>query len=205
LYDRISRTVKCFWLKQPARPHRCRDGGGGYDTDAADYFSRAEALGGSFDIDGTYTESVVKTAISDFVAICKTDGTWSKITEAYLLAGVDFSGLMAKLKYDTTATLTNNGFVSGDYQAVSSGAGLTGDGSIYLGTSLVDNTLSANDKSFGIYLTAESAPGDQYIGCYDAVNDYCELYQVNANCPANINSASDITLYLRNSLRSRVF
>jgi hypothetical protein len=112
-------------------------GGGGapgpsYDTDALDYFTRAEALGGSFDlsgISGTYTESYVKTAISDFVAGCKTDSIWTKITEAYLLSGVTFGGVLAKLKHAGTAALTNVNFVSGDYLAAGSGAGLIGNGS----------------------------------------------------------------------------
>jgi hypothetical protein len=37
-------------------------------------------------------------AISDFVAGCKTDGVWDKITEAYLMAGVTFGGITVKLK-----------------------------------------------------------------------------------------------------------
>jgi hypothetical protein len=109
-------------------------GGGGvsYDADAADYFSRAEALGGSFDltaISGTYTESYVKTAISDYVAGCKTDGIWSKLTEVYLLSGVTFGGLMAKLKHAGTAAMTNVNFVTGDYLAAGTNAGLTGNAS----------------------------------------------------------------------------
>jgi hypothetical protein len=91
-------------------------------------------------------------AISDFIAGCKADGVWSKITEAYLMAGVTFGGITVKLK--GTGTLTNNNFVSGDYQATGAGAGLTGDGSTkYIDTGLNDNTLNADNKSFGVYIT----------------------------------------------------
>jgi hypothetical protein len=139
-----------------------------YDADALDYFSRAETLGGSFDLSGinaTYTEAYVKTAISDFIAGCKTDAIWTKLTEVYLLAGVSFDGLMAKLKHAGTATLTNNGpFVSGDYLAAGSGAGLVGNGSSKrLGTGLICNTfMTAGSASLGIY--AESLPTSGTMG-----------------------------------------
>jgi hypothetical protein len=132
-------------------------GGGGvsYDADAADYFSRAEALGGSFDltaISGTYTESYVKTAISDYVAGCKTDGIWTKLTEIYLLSGVTFDGLMAKLKHAGTAAMTNTNFVTGDYAAAGSGAGLIGNGS----TKMLDSgfncsLLNENNSAWSLY------------------------------------------------------
>jgi hypothetical protein len=115
-------------------------GGVSYDADALDYFTRAEALGGSFDlsgISGTYTASYVKTSISDFVAGCKADSIWTKLKEVYLLSGVTFGGMLAKLKYVSTATLTNVNFVSGDLLAAGSGAGLVGnDSTKYLNTSI---------------------------------------------------------------------
>jgi hypothetical protein len=127
------------------------------DGDAIDYFGRAEALGGSFDlttIDATYTESYVKTAISDMIAGLKADGVWSKITEMYLLAGVTFDGLMAKLKYDSVATLTNNNFVSGDLLAAGSGAGLKGDASSkFLNTSATVADVAGSGVSFSSYVT----------------------------------------------------
>lgn len=114
-------------------------GSGGYDAAAQDYFTRAEALGGDFDrtaINAAYTPAHVKAAINAFVAGCKTDLIWTKLTEVYLMAGVSFGGLMAKLKYSSVATLTNTNFVSGDYVGAGSGAGLKGNGSNkYLNTS----------------------------------------------------------------------
>jgi len=72
-----------------------------YDSDALAYFTAFETAGGSFDqtgIDPTYTESYLKTSIDNFVAGCKTDGVWDKMTEAYLMAGGTFAGLTTKLK-----------------------------------------------------------------------------------------------------------
>jgi hypothetical protein len=112
-----------------------------FDTDALDYFSRAEALGGSFDqtaINALYTEAYCKTAISDCIAGLKTDAVWSKITELYLMGFVTFSGLMAKVKHAGTATLTNNGFVAGNYLAAGIGSGIKSSSLNWLGTSFLD-------------------------------------------------------------------
>jgi hypothetical protein len=164
-------------------------GGGGaaalYDADAADYFSRAEALGGSFDltaISGTYTESYVKTAISDYVAGCKTDGIWSKLTEVYLLSGVTFGGLMAKLKHAGTAAMTNVGpFVTGDYAAAGSGTGLAGDGiTKYLNSNLLDSSLSADDKSLGAYISVRATVQGEYIGVRTTAVDLWGLHQLSS-------------------------
>ena len=93
-------------------------------------------------------------AISDFIAGCKADGVWSKITEAYLMAGVTFGGITVKLK--GTGTLTNNNFVSGDYQATGVGAGLAGDGSTkYIDTGLLWGSVNSNSFSFSVYSTID--------------------------------------------------
>jgi hypothetical protein len=157
-------------------------GGGGspaLDADALDYFSRAEALGGSFNqtgLNALYTEAYVKTAISNFVAGCKTDSIWTKLIEVYLLTGVTFGGLMAKLKHAGTATLTNNNFVSGDYLAVGSGAGLTDGASKRLTTGL---TLPAS-HSMGLYLqTNDATSNGRLMGSYGAAEGGAR-FQTNA-------------------------
>lgn len=98
-----------------------------FDVDAADYFARAEALGGSFDqrsINSLYTPSYVKSAINKMIVGMKQDGTWALLKEAYLFCGVSFNGITAKLKKSGAAALTNNGFVSSDFIAAGTGAGL---------------------------------------------------------------------------------
>jgi hypothetical protein len=115
-----------------------------YDAAAQDYFTRAEALGGSFNqsgINATYTAAYVKNAINVFVLGCKTDSIWTKLTEVYLLAGVSFGGILAKLKYTSVATLTNTNFVTGNYLAAGSGAGILGANTKFLGTSYITPTI----------------------------------------------------------------
>lgn len=134
-----------------------------YDPDAMDYFSRAESLGGSFDlssINPTYTALYVKNAINNFVQGCKADGTWLKIIEAYLLAGVTFSGVRAKLKRAGTATLTTVNFVSGDFSPAGIGAGLSGNGTNKrVDTGLLGSGVNEDDLSWGSYMTSVGSIG----------------------------------------------
>lgn len=171
-----------------------------YDVDAQDYFNRAEALQplafDLTDVDSLYTETYVKTAINNFIVTCKADGTWSKLTEVYLLCGVQFGALTAKLKYDSVATLTNHGFVSGDYLAAGSGAGLTGDGSSYLDTSFLDSSLSADNKSFGRYQTVNTVLGVELsLGVRDGTAQYSVVENSATQLIARVPSA-DATVIL---------
>jgi len=132
------------------------DGGPLFDSDAKVYFERAEALGGSFDltsVDPTYTELYVKRAISDFVEGCKADGIWTKISEAYLMSGVTWDGIRAKLKYSGASTLVNNGFSSSDYVPAGSAAGLTGNGS----TKNLETGVQGWKGSFSAYVHSSVA------------------------------------------------
>ena len=174
-------------------------GGPSYDTDAAAYFSAVETAGGSFDltaIDGTYTESYVKTAHSDFYAGLKTDGLWSKLTEFYLLVGKTFDGLTVKGK--GTGTLTNNNFVSGDLLAAGAGAGLTGDGSSKI---LDTNSVSGgtqNDSSLSAYGTKSDTNQEGSPAIAIATDDASapsRLTEFNNSIYLRINqSSSDISL-----------
>ncbi len=133
-------------------------GSGGYDAAAQDYFTRAEALGGDFDrtaINAAYTPAHVKAAINAFVAGCKTDLIWTKLTEVYLMAGVSFGGLMAKLKYSSVATLTNTNFVSGDFVGAGSGAGLKGNASNkYIACNVAPASIATVAScNIGLYVT----------------------------------------------------
>jgi len=144
----------------------------GYDADALDYFTRAEALGGSFNqtaISGTYTEAYIKARISDFVAGCKTDGVWTKLSEVYLYSLVSFDGLMAKLKHAGTATITNTNFVSGDYLAAGANAGLT-DG-VSKSLNLNFNPIGLTDACLGMYLQTNDSTGNgRLMGARTGVN-----------------------------------
>lgn len=166
------------WLTEAEVPS-----GSSYDADALDYFTRAEALGGSFDLTsvrGRYTEDYVKTAISNFVAGCKTDSIWTKLTEVYLLAGVTFGGLMAKLKHAGTATLTNSNFVTGDYLAAGSGAGLLPSATKILTTSLTYGATA----SLGDYGTTSYVYGVSWApiwGCSESNPKRANMLTSNGN------------------------
>jgi hypothetical protein len=67
-----------------------------------------------------------------------------------------------QLRNTTYSRLTNNNFVSGDYQATGSGAGLTGDGSTkYLGTGYNPSSLGVDDCHMGIYNTVAQTAGNK--------------------------------------------
>jgi len=90
---------------------------------------------------------------------------------------VDFPGVLAKLKYASGATLTNNGFVAGDYLAAGSAAGMTGDLSSYFDTGCPMNVYSTT-LSLGVYYTATtSTDSSRYaLGGYDSLNAGAKIY-----------------------------
>lgn len=157
----MAQSIARYPAKHPGKSVGIGGGGVTYDAAALDYFTRAEGLGGSFDltgISGTYTESYTKAAIDAFVKGCKADGVWGKLTEVYLLAGVTYAGVLAKLKHAGTATLTNTNFVTGDYAAAGNPGGLYGgDLNKRLDTGLNWSSINGNNFSFGVYITQVAA------------------------------------------------
>lgn len=140
-----------------------------YDSDAQDYFNRAEALGGSFDlssINGTYTEDYIKAAINTFVVGLKSDSLWTKLLEIYLTSCVTFDGVLAKLKYQSNAVCLNTNFVSGHYLAAGAAAGLTDGTGRLLDTQL--NPTSWSEGTLGFYVTRNDVVNGntRYIGAY---------------------------------------
>jgi outer membrane murein-binding lipoprotein Lpp len=119
-------------------------------------------------------------AINDMVVGLKADGVWSKITEMYLLSCVTtLNATLVKLK--GTGSLTNVNFVSGDYLAVGSGAGLKGNASTkYLNTNLLDTELDSNDKSLGAYITENPTSRSVLIGVGQEASGWTMLYSSNA-------------------------
>ena len=106
------------------------------DVDARQYIINVEEQ------DGQSLESGVRTAISDFVVGCKTDGIWYAIKASCILAGArTLDGALVPL---VGGAPTNNNFVSGDYDRET---GLVGDGSTkYLGSSR-NNTEDPQDNT----------------------------------------------------------
>lgn len=142
-----------------------------YMSETSDYFSRAETLGGSFDLTGvnaTYTETYVKKSTDALVRYLnnKPNGLfgsyggassdiWGLLDEVYLLSGVTFSGFTAKLKYKSggDAELTNTAFTASQYIAAGSSAGLKSTGNMYLTAGLTWADFDADSFSFFGYPT----------------------------------------------------
>jgi hypothetical protein len=130
------------------------------DADATSYFDRVVAAGGHF-ASTSYSDEATRAAITEWFIAMKDFGLWSKITEAYLFAGCTFAGVIQKLKFLTTPTLTNVGpFVSGDYTQAGALAGLRGNSSWKRLDSDVPGTeLLFSDHSMALYVTQPHSIG----------------------------------------------
>jgi len=173
-----------------------------WDIDAISYFGRAESLGGSFNqtaINPTYTSDYVKRAINNFVKGCKTDAIWDKLTEVYLLAGVSFGGLMAKLKFASVATTTNFNFVAADYLSVGSGGGLKGNASDKrVETGIGTDALDINDFAFGVYVTQRNTVACGLFGNSGGGQDFsCGI--VDDSSPSNYFARVASSSFIRTS------
>jgi hypothetical protein len=122
-----------------------------WDADAVAYFDRVVAAGGSF-ASASFTDTVTRAVINDYVIALKDFSVWSKITEAYLFVGPTFAGVFQKLKHAGVPALTNVNFVSGDLVQSGIGAGLKGNASSKIATSAYTITgAQIGDLSFGAY------------------------------------------------------
>ena len=120
-----------------------------YDPDALVYLTAVEAA------DGQSLENSVKIAINTFVVGCKTDGNWSALTHACIMAGArTLSGALVPL---TGLASTNNNFVSGDYNRKT---GLIGDASTKsLTTQYTNTTIPVDNVHISSYITQAPSIG----------------------------------------------
>jgi hypothetical protein len=111
------------------------------DADAAAYIAAVESA------DGASLETAVKVAINAFVVGCKTDGIWSAIKAACIMAGArTLSGALVPL---VGPAPTNFNFVSGDYNRET---GLIGNGSTkYLNANRLQNASTQNNFHMSVY------------------------------------------------------
>jgi hypothetical protein len=136
-----------------------------YDPDAADYFTRAEALGGSFNlstVNATYTESYTKNAWNTFFAGVRAAGlrtgtsgsttTGGVIHEGYALHGVTYAGLPAKLWYVSNPVVTLVGFTSGNYVAAGAGGGLNNAVAARIDTNYSQANIAARNSHLCCYV-----------------------------------------------------
>lgn len=139
----------------------------GLDPEVASYAAAISANGGS--VSQTWLRNV-----NTFVRGCKGDGIWDSLLDVGLLCGADnLSGALVKLKTPSGVSriLTNNNFVSGDYVASGSTAGLLGNGinknlQPGINLSVIASILSVH---LSVYNTVASSSGNRIaIGSYSA-------------------------------------
>jgi len=181
--------------------------GPAYDPDAADYFARAEALGGSFDltaISGTYTEAYSKNAWNTFFAGIRAAGlrtgpegamtTGGVIHEAYGLHGVTYAGITAKLWYVSNPVVTLVGFNSGNYVAAGVGGGLGNGFAHRLDTNYSQANIAARDSHLCIYLPFGSVTGAM-MGSESATNtNQLAIFSLSATVPSFRDSATNVAV-----------
>src|SRR5436190_11463081 len=85
-------------------------------------------------------------AVDQFVVDCKAANIWTKLIEVGPFAGVNLNAALVKLAYQVggSGVLTNSNFVAGDYIETGSSAGLLGDGTKFLNTGVLADSLNAN-------------------------------------------------------------
>lgn len=130
------------------------------DSDALAYITAIETT------DGLPLESLVKSAINEFVLGCKYDGIWSAIQSCCILSGArTLSGALIPLK--GTAP-TNYNFVSGDYNRKT---GLKGNAiNKYLDSNRADNADALNDCHVSIF-SSEASSGSGFRTYLGAIKD----------------------------------
>jgi hypothetical protein len=134
---------------------------GGYvapDADARAYISSVETA------DGQKLETGVARAINDFVAGCKSDGTWTAIKASCILMGA--RTLSGALKPLVGTAPTNNNFVAADYNRKT---GLIGNASTkYLNSNRAANADGQDDFHMSLYAssaaTNASGTSSSYAG-----------------------------------------
>jgi hypothetical protein len=167
------------------------------DADALDRITAIERA------DGQPLENGVRTAISNFIAGCKTDGIWNSLKRCTILMGArTLSGALVDLKTGTTVA-TNNLFVPADYDRKT---GLLGDGSTkYIDSGHRNDADPQNSNHNAVYVTSlgtypdgGSTPEELkiYMGTGDNDGDNMIAYQN----PGNVNER---TLLIRNRATPR--
>jgi hypothetical protein len=108
-------------------------------------------------------------AADRFVRDCYNAGIWTKLLEVYPIMGSTLQAAMVKLKYVTTATLTNNNFVAGDYTERGSSGGLNPDGTTkFLNTNFLANAIPAA-AHLSAYIREDTSGASAYfIGANNA-------------------------------------
>lgn len=140
------------------------------DADADNYFQRITNATGTISVSH-------QAAITTFVESAKAHGYWDNLIDVGPFAGDQLSAALVKLKYATngSSTLSNIGFVSGDYTPTT---GLQGNGtSKYLNTRLNYNTFTSGLIGLSFYTGQPSNSDYRFlIGTTNASSPRLHLY-----------------------------
>lgn len=110
-----------------------------FEDEVTDFANRCAALGYARPVTGMV-------AVNQFVVEMKALGLWAKMDDIGVFVG-DFNTAQVKLKYASVSTLTNNGYVSGDYGV----NGFTGSSSKYFDTGYSVLATAQYDHHLSIY------------------------------------------------------
>ncbi len=125
----------------------------GWRSETLGYADRVAANGGAI------TQGSLA-AVDDFVRACQTAGLWEKLIEVGPFAGLDLNAALVKLAFQPAAggVLVNSSFVAGDYAERGTDGGLGSDGTKYLSTNVLANTLP-DTGHFSFYLREDISSG----------------------------------------------
>lgn len=146
----------------------------GWRPETLQYADRVAANGGSI----TQASLV---AIDNFIRECQAAGIWEKFIEVGPFAGLNLNAAMVKLVYQPAAgsVLTNSNFVASDYAETGANAGLNGDGTKFLNTNVLGNSLPDNGHlSFYLRDDISSGGNKALIGALNGT-DHCWMGALN--------------------------
>ena len=132
-----------------------------YEDAPATYIAAVESA------DGQDLEEEVKSAYTEFILGCISDGTWDAIKSSCILSGArTLAGALVPLK---GIAPTNNGpFVAADYNRKT---GLVGNNSKYLNANRLGDADPTNNEHQSVYVTTGTlGNGNHYIGSSDGTN-----------------------------------
>jgi hypothetical protein len=126
-----------------------------YDTDAAAFFARVTAAGGTL-------SATEKIATNQLVLDLKANSLWTPMKALYPMVGASAAACAQNLKSSSFTGTFNGGWTFAS-------TGVTGNGtSAYFSTQFTPNTdASVNGVSFGCYPRNNDTTGTQVSGCND--------------------------------------
>jgi hypothetical protein len=139
-----------------------------FEPETLTYQAAIAAAGGTMNV-------AVLRHVDDFVVEAKARGFWSALIEVGPFCGDNLAAALVKLKHAGQVTLTNTGFVGGDYVESGVNGGLNGGNNKSLNTGYVmtsgDNLIAFNNRT-----AVDNAANRVMIGTRDSFGNEIKLY-----------------------------